>query len=84
MKNYAEAILALAPNAQFRYENDDLDSLLWLDESITQPDVKDIEAKAKALIVEADKAIEAKVTARASALAKLAALGLTPDEVASL
>lgn len=84
MKLYAEAILSLSPNAQFRFENDDLETLLWLDESITKPDIKDIETKAKTLISEANQAIEAKATARASALAKLAALGLTPDEVASL
>ncbi len=38
--------------------------------------------KAEALAIDA--AIEAKVTARASALAKLAELGLTADEIAAL
>ena len=84
MNFLVDAIFELAPNAQFTYQNDDLNTLKWLDESIPKPDIKDIEAKAKTLIIEAEKAKEAKATAKASALAKFAALGLTPDEVASL
>ena len=84
MNFLVDAIFELAPNAQFTYQNDDLNTLKWLDESIPKTDIKDIEAKAKTLIIEAEKAKEAKATAKASALAKLAALGLTPDEVASL
>ena len=46
--------------------------------------IEDIETKAKALIMEAAKAEETRAAAKASALAKLAALGLTPEEIAAL
>ena len=48
------------------------------------PDELKQNAKDSALLQQLNAEAEAKATARASALAKLAALGLTPDEVASL
>ena len=47
-------------------------------EELAQTQIDQAEAKAQS------DQVEAKATARASALSKLAALGLTPDEIASL
>ena len=52
------------------------------DEEIAQLETDRANAEADRLAREAE--AEAKATARASALAKLAVLGLTPDEIAAL
>ena len=79
----AKAIFALSPNAQFKFSDDDLTTLEWFSDSIP-PSILDIlkEAKnqKKLEVIET----QARVEARASALAKLAALGLTADEIAAL
>lgn len=83
IKYLTKAIHALAPNSEWLFNDDDITSLNWLSNS-TQPTATNILKEAEnQKHLEATEA-KAKATARASALAKLAALGLTPDEVASL
>ena len=78
-----KAIHALAPNSEWSFNDDDLTTLNWLSDS-TQPTAANILKEAeKQKQLEATEA-QAKATARASALAKLAALGLTADEIAAL
>lgn len=76
-----QAILALRPNANFGTKNDEI--ILWEDaRSIPTDD----EIKNK--IIELEQAEEqeeqAKIDAKASALAKLSALGLTEEEVQAI
>jgi hypothetical protein len=71
-------------NAQWSLNNNDYAQLEWLSETPKKPTL----AKLKELWPEVEAAqladAEAKVTARASALAKLAGLGLTEQEIAAL
>jgi hypothetical protein len=79
----SKALSKLDPNAEFSFSDTDLDSLTWIS-SIPKPTRQQIEGIHKTILDEQNIEIEAKVTARVSALAKLAALGLTADEIASL
>jgi hypothetical protein len=80
----ADAIYKLKPTAQFSYTNEDYSTIKW--------DVLEGEAPTQAEIdaaleqVKADKVIEiqARAEAKAAAEAKLAALGLTADDLRAL
>jgi hypothetical protein len=74
------ALNALRPDEEFTLNDDDLSTIRWNSGSVTTPTQAEIDAK----IAELEAADAAKVDARQSALAKLAALGLTPEEVAAL
>ena len=79
----SQALKKLRPNSEFTFNDNDLDSLIWLsdDEQPTKEQILEaIEQLEKDKVIEA----EAKATTRKSALAKLAELGLTADEIASL
>lgn len=81
---YALAIHNLAPGAEWKFNNDDLDSLEWLSPKISQPTKEQILAQA---IMEENKEkeeIENQAKAKISARAKLASLGLTEEEIAAL
>ena len=78
------AIENLAPNAECSFSATDLDTLIWYSDGIEQPTnsailVELVNVKAAVEKAEADKA-----SAKASAQAKLAALGLTEDEVTAI
>jgi hypothetical protein len=72
------------PNAEWILNGDDYDGLEWLSETPKKPTLAKLTefwpSVQAALQAEAD----AKVAARASALAKLADLGLTAEEIAAL
>jgi DNA-binding NarL/FixJ family response regulator len=74
------ALNALRPNEEFTLNDDDLSTIRWNSGSVTTPTQVEIDAK----IAELEAADAAKVDARQSALAKLAALGLTVEEIAAL
>jgi|688.fasta_scaffold476943_2 hypothetical protein len=80
MNKLSLALAALRPDEEFTYNNDDLSTIVWHNSGVTTPTQEEIDAK----IAEMDAEIEAKANARQSALSKLAALGLTADEIASL
>jgi hypothetical protein len=68
---------------QWSLNGDSYDGLDWLDSS-TKPTKSELDALWVSTKAQADQAEETKITAKASALAKLAALGLTQDEVKAL
>jgi predicted P-loop ATPase len=75
------AILFIRPGAQFRLSGDELE---WLDAEQTQPNEEEIEI---GLINYLEKIENEKIEAeakKATAEAKLAALGLTPDDLKAL
>jgi hypothetical protein len=76
----SSALQSLRPNAEFSFTDQDINTIVWHTEGVTTPNQAEIDAK----IVELEAANSAKVDARQSALAKLAAIGLTPEEVAAL
>ena len=81
MDSIVDAIFELAPGAQFTFQNDDLTTLQWLDESIERPSNKKISDKAKEIELQKAQAVQNKEIARQAAIAKLISLGLTEEEV---
>jgi DNA-binding NarL/FixJ family response regulator len=74
------ALSALRPGVEFTLNDNNLSTVRWNVEGTTTPTQAEVDAK----IVELEAVDSAKVTARQSALAKLAALGLTTEEIAAL
>jgi DNA-binding NarL/FixJ family response regulator len=81
---YALAIHTLAPGAEWKFNDDDLDTLEWFSTNIEQPSKEAIIAQAKIEERNEQAKLEEKATARQSALAKLIDLGLTEEEIAAL
>jgi hypothetical protein len=83
MKNF-EAVCHLYPTAVFSMVDDDVNKITWVGETFPIPTEEQL-ANAIAEI-EASKAQEAadKEAKKASAIAKLSALGLTADEISAL
>jgi len=77
---YHEVIYSLYPNVIVIRGNIAYDK----DEQVVQYDMAQVEAKLAELQAQEAQAQQAQATAKASALAKLAALGLTQDEVKAL
>lgn len=83
MKN-SKAIMALRPNAEFTMNDDDPSTIIWHTEGVTTPTAKEIKDAIKAMEAEEAAQVAAKEAARTSAIAKLAALGLTLDEAQAI
>jgi hypothetical protein len=80
----ADAIYKLKPTAQFSYENEDYSTIKWDFLEGEAPTQAEIDAAIEQ--VKADKVIEiqARAEVKAAAEAKLAALGLTADDLRAL
>ena len=78
----ARAIKAINPNANFRFENDDINNIEWLN-GTTPISVSDIQAKIAELPT-AEEEATAKANNKTSAQNKLKALGLTDAEIEAL
>tara|TARA_R100000656_G_scaffold79048_1_gene58126 strand:+ start:444 stop:704 length:261 start_codon:yes stop_codon:yes gene_type:complete len=83
MGNVVKAILKINPNAQVSVKNDDVNEIIWENET-TPISKSDIEAQIPVVVKEMEDAITKKATDKASADAKLKALGLTDDEIEAL
>lgn len=70
-------------NAEWILNGDDYEGLTWLSES-KKPSLKELENFWPEVKSELQAKADSIVATRSSALAKLAALGLTADEIASL
>ena len=78
----ARAIKAINPDANFRFENDDINNIEWLN-GTTPISVSDIQAKIAELPT-AEEEATAKANNKRSAQNKLKALGLTDAEIEAL
>lgn len=78
------AIQALRPNNEFSMFNDDPSTIIWNDPNVTTPTDKEIKAKYEELLAAENQELAAKEQAKESAKSKLAALGLTEEEIAAL
>lgn len=86
MKSYfiGKALTQISEGCEWSYDDDNLDTLIWHQQPKNSFTNQEILSLAKEIEIE-DKAKDKKKTAaRASALAKLAELGLTADEIAAL
>jgi hypothetical protein len=80
----AHAVMSLRPGAEWSMNGDDVAGIIWHTPDVEPLTSKQVAAEVKRLEqAEIDEAA-AKAAARESAEAKLAALGLTADEVAAL
>ena len=80
----AAALYSLRPNADFSFVDQDIKSIVWNTEGVTTPTKKQIDDEIKRLEAEEKAAIQARIDAKASAIAKLEALGLNLDEAQAI
>jgi len=79
-----QAVMSLRPGVEWTMNGDDVEGIIWHTPDVQPLTAKEVAAEVKRLEqAEIDEAA-AKAAARESAEAKLAALGLTADEVAAL
>jgi hypothetical protein len=86
-----QALMSLHPDAQWRFEEENYESLEWLSEDIEKPTKEAVEAEIARLTgqaelerIAAEEAELARQAAKESAIAKLAKLGLTAEEAAAI
>jgi hypothetical protein len=77
--SYGDALASLRPSAAWVIEDNDLENIRWESEE-PMPTKSEIEEELERLISERELAQAQKITAKDSALEKLALLGLTEEE----
>ena len=82
MTDYAAVLTANYPNSQWTLDGDTYDGLTWLSDT-PKPSQAELDAAWPAVQQARQDAVDAKVAARQSAIDKLAALGLTVDEISA-
>jgi hypothetical protein len=80
----AQAVMSLRPGAEWSMSGDDVEGITWHTEGVQPLTAKEVAAEVKRLEKAAADEAAAKEAAKASALAKLEALGLTADEAAAI
>jgi hypothetical protein len=78
------AISSLRPNTEWVMHDDDVENIIWITENVKPLTETEVQKEIVRLQVQLQAEADAKVAARENALAKLAALGLTAEEIASL
>jgi len=85
MKDYLDqAILKLRPNSEFTYTERDYSTIQWFVLKGVAPTQKQIDDAIEQVKADEITEAETKATAKASAQAKLAALGLTVEDLQAL
>lgn len=79
-----QALRSLRPGAEFTINNEDISTIVWYTEGVKTPTKKEIADEIKRLEAAEAKAIEDKADAKASAIAKLEALGLNLEEAQAI
>jgi hypothetical protein len=80
----AQAVASLRPGVEWTLNGDDVEGIIWHTEGVKPLTAKEVAAEVKRLEKAAADEAAAKEAAKASALAKLEALGLTADEAAAI
>ena len=80
----ASALTSLRPSAEFSFTDQDIKSIVWHTEGVTTPTKKQIEDEIKRLEVAELAEVQIKAAAKASAIAKLEALGLNLAEAQAI
>jgi len=80
----AQAVVSLRPGAEWSMNGDDVENIIWHTEGVEPLTAKEVAAEVKRLEKAAADEAAAKDAAKASALAKLEALGLTADEAQAI
>jgi hypothetical protein len=78
------ALISLRPGAQFTMNDEDLSTIVWYTDGVTTPTKEELDAEVIRLEEEAIAKVAAQAANKESAQAKLAAIGLTPEEISAL
>jgi hypothetical protein len=78
-----QAVVSLRPGVEWTMDGDDVEGIIWHTPNVEPLTMEEVQAEMQRLEQEAIAAEQAKIAARESAVAKLAALGLT-EEVQAL
>ena len=84
MINTAKAVASLRPNVEWTMTDDDVENITWHTEGVEPLTTAEVQAEMQRLEQVAVDEVDARVALRASAEAKLAALGLTVDEITAI
>jgi hypothetical protein len=84
MSYISRAIQELKPGAEFSFTNEDYSTIKWDVLEGTAPTAKAVNDKAAEIQQREANELEAVEAAKASAISKLTALGLTADEIKAL
>jgi hypothetical protein len=84
MNYLAQAIYNLCEGAEFTFQEQDYSTVTWIKLNGDAPSKSQIDAEIAKIKSDEKASVISKDAAKSSALAKLAALGLTADEVASI
>ena len=80
----AQAVMSLRPGVEWTMNGDDVEGIIWHTENVQPLTTAEVQAEGARFEAEAVAVEAARVAARESAVAKLAALGLDEVEVAAL
>ena len=80
----AQAVMSLRPGAEWSMNGDDVENIIWHTEGVEPLTSAEVEAEVARLEQAEIDAAAAKEAAKASALAKLEALGLTTEEAQAI
>jgi len=79
-----QAILSLRPGAEFVMRGDDVEGIIWHTEGVEPLTSAEVQSEVKRLEKAGAQAVADREAAKASALAKLEALGLTTEEAQAI
>ena len=79
-----QAVMSLRPGAEWSMNGDDVEGIIWHTEGVEPLTRAEVDAEITRLQAAAVAEQQRKEAARASAVAKLAALGLDADEVSAV
>jgi len=79
-----EAVVSLRPNTEWTMNGDDVEGIMWHTPNVEPLTTAEVQAEMVRLEQAAADEAAAKEAAKASALAKLEALGLTADEAQAI
>jgi len=80
----AEAVMSLRPGAEWSMNGDDVEGIIWHTEGVEPLTSAEVQAEVKRLEKAEAQAVADREAAKASALAKLEALGLTTEEAQAI
>lgn len=84
MIEISQAVMSLRPGAEWSMNGDDVEGIIWHTEGVEPLTRAEVDAEITRLEAAAVAEQQRKEAARASAVAKLAALGLDADEVSAV
>jgi hypothetical protein len=79
-----DAVMSLRPGVEWSMNGDDVEGIIWHTPNVEPLTAKEVAAEVKRLEKATAEEAAAKEAAKASALAKLEALGLTADEAQAI